>query len=213
MSGYTLAALLAVILNAFLSHDQLYTWGWRIPFLCALPLGAVGAWLRASLEDSPAFNTIKSQGKAEKAPLMWTIRHAWRAMLLCIGMVVMLNVAYYTVLKYMPSYLKTELGISKFDSDLVSLCVLVGIAILLPFLGALSDRIGRRPVWLMASGGFILFSIPAFYLMQLGSIWWAFGGLAIIGFFTAFVGSVVASTLPGIFRTSTRNTGFSISYN
>src|SRR5699024_11159677 len=140
-----------VIPDAISSHDQLYTWAWRVPVLCALPLGAVGAWLRTSLEHSPAFKTITSQGMAEKAPLTWTIRHAWRAMLLCIGMVVMLNVAYYTVLKYMPSYLKTELGISKFDSDLVSLCVLVGIAILLPILGALSDWIGRRPVWLMAS--------------------------------------------------------------
>src|SRR5699024_6921429 len=125
----------------------------------------------------------------------------------------MLNVAYYVVLKYMPSYFKDELGISKFDSNLISLCVLAGIGILIPFMGALSDKVGRRPVWLAASAGFIILSVPAFYLMQTGNLWLAFAGLAIIGIFTAFVGSVVASTLPAIFRTSVRNTGFSISYN
>src|SRR5699024_3199832 len=88
MTGYTLAAVLAVILNEFLIHDQWYTWGCRIPFLSAVPLGAIGAWQRVSLEDSPAFNTSKSEGKAEKAPLLWTIRHAWRHMLLCLGMVI-----------------------------------------------------------------------------------------------------------------------------
>lgn len=213
MVGYSLAAILAVLLNLFLSDEALHSWGWRVPFLCALPLGAIGAWLRLNLEDSPAFKALESAGEAEKAPLLWSIRHAWRSMLACIGMVIMLNVAYYTVLKYMPSYLKTELGISKFDSNLVSLCVLLGIMVVIPFMGALSDRVGRRPIWFAASAGFILLSIPAFYLMQLGSLWLAFAGLAIIGFFTAFVGSVVASTLPAIFFTAVRNTGFSISYN
>ncbi len=125
MTGYFLAAALAVVLTAFLSDDALHAWGWRVPFLCALPLGAVGAWLRVGLEESRAFNVVKAEGKAEKAPLLWTLRHAWRSMLLCFGMVIMLNVAYYTVLKYMPSYFKTELGVSKFNSDLISLGVLV----------------------------------------------------------------------------------------
>ena len=213
MAGYTLAAVLAVLLTGFLSEEALQSWGWRIPFLVGLPLGAVGLWLRTNLEDSPAFNAVKSEGKAEKAPLLWTIRHAWRSMLLCIGMVIMLNVAYYTVLKYMPTYFKDELGMSKFNSDLVSMGITVGILVLVPLLGPISDRIGRKPVWLTASGGFILLSTPAFYLMSLGSFWWTFLGLGILGFFTAVVASVVASTLPAIFRTQVRSTGFSISYN
>src|SRR5699024_827822 len=66
MAGYTLAAILAVLLTGFLSEEALQSWGWRIPFLVGLPLGAVGLWLRTNLEDSPAFNAVKSEGKAEK---------------------------------------------------------------------------------------------------------------------------------------------------
>lgn len=213
MTGYSLAAILSLILSAFLGDEAWHTWGWRVPFLCAIPLGAVGAWIRVKLEDSPAFNELRESGESEKTPLRATFRSAWRTMLLCVGMVVMLNVAYYTVLKYMPSYLTTQLGMSETTSLLLSLAILIGILILLPLLGWLSDKIGRKPIWYGASAGFILLSYPAFYLMHMSSAWLPFVGLAIIGLFTAFVGSVVASTLPAIFRTNVRNGGFSISYN
>src|SRR5699024_7591751 len=152
-------------------------------------------------------------GESEKTPLRATFKSAWRTMLLCVGLVIMLNVAYYMVLKYMPSYLTSRLGMSEFQADLMSLGVLVFILVLLPFLGWLSDQVGRKPMWFAASAGFILLDYLAFWLMHLGGSWLPFLGLAILAFFTAIVGSVVASTLPALFRTNVRNGGFSISYN
>lgn len=212
MIGYILAAVLAVVLSAFLGDEAWHTWGWRVPFLCAIPLGAVGAWLRLKIEDSPAFQELQDAGESEKTPLRMTFKSAWRTMLLCVGLVIMLNVAYYTVLKYMPSYLTTRLDMSEFKADMLSLGILVFILILLPFLGWLSDKIGRKPIWYAASAGFIGLCYLAFYLMHLGG-WLPYVGLLMIALFTAFVGSVVASTLPAIFRTNVRNGGFSIAYN
>lgn len=213
MVGYILAAVLALVLSAVLGHDAWHTWGWRVPFLCAIPLGLLGLWMRSNLEDSPAFNELKESGESEKTPLRTTFKSAWRTMLLCVGLVIMLNVAYYMVLKYMPSYLTTRLGMSEFEADLLSLGILIFILILLPFLGWLSDKIGRKPMWFAASAGFIGLDYLAFWLMHQGGSWLPFLGLAILAFFTAIVGSVVASTLPALFRTNVRNGGFSIAYN
>lgn len=213
LAGYSFAAILALGLNAALSTEAMHSWGWRIPFLIAAPLGIFGLWLRVKLDDSPAFNQLKQSGEVEQAPLRSTIAHHWRHMLLCLGLVVVLNVAYYTALKYMPSYLTSRLGISEFDSILLSLAILVGMLILVTILGRISDRVGRRPVLFAACAGLILFSVPAFYLMSLHSFWWSLTGLGIVGFFVVFLAGVMPATLPAIFPTNIRNGGFTISYN
>lgn len=213
LTGYSFAAVLALVLNAALSTEAMHAWGWRIPFLIAAPLGIFGLWLRVKLDDSPAFNNLKRDGEVEKTPLRSTITHHWQQMLRCLGLVVVLNVAYYTVLKYMPSYLTSRLGISELNSILLSLAILVGMLILVTVLGRISDRVGRRPVLFAACGGMILFSIPAFYLMSLNSFWLSLAGLGIVGFFVVFLAGVMPATLPSIFPTNVRNGGFTISYN
>lgn len=213
MTGYSVAAVLSLILNGLLSQEAMQAWAWRIPFLCALPIGLVGLYLRTHLEDSPTFNSLKDSGESEKTPMRTTFKYHWRSMLLCVGMVIMLNVGYYVVLKYMPSYLTKQLGMSEFRSLVLSLAILIFIGILIPCFGRLSDTIGRRPMWFIACAGFLLGCLPAFYLMHLGTFATSIGGLAILAIVIAIVGGNVASTLPPIFRTNVRGTGFNISYN
>lgn len=213
LAGYSFAAILALVLNGILSTEAMHAWGWRIPFLIAAPLGVFGIWLRLRLDDSPVFNQLKKADKVEQTPLRSTITQYWRQMLLCLGLVVILNVAYYTVLKYMPSYLTSRLGISEFNSILLSLAILVGMLALVTVLGRISDRIGRKPVLFAACGGILLFSLPAFYLMSLHSFWLSLAGLAIVGFFVVFLAGVMPATLPAIFPTNIRNGGFTIAYN
>ncbi|GAB3682104.1 MFS transporter [Salinisphaera aquimarina] len=213
LTGYSFAAILALILDGFLGNDAMTSWGWRIPFLMAAPMGIFGVWLRLHLEDSPAFKELQDSGEVEQAPFRTLFAHHWRTMMLCLGLVLVLNVAYYTVLKYMPSYFTSQLDISEFNSVLLSLGILVGMLLLVTPLGRLSDKIGRKPLLYIACGGLIVFSIPGFYLMSLGSLWLAFAGLALIAFFVVFLSGVMPSTLPAIFRTNVRNGGFTISYN
>lgn len=212
LAGYSLAAILAAVLTALLSSEAMLSWGWRIPFLMAAPMGVFGLYLRLRLEDSPAFNQAREAGEVAQAPLRETLTEHWRAMVLCFGIVIVWNVAYYTALKYMPSYLTVRLNIGETQALLLSLGVLVGMMVLLTFIGRLSDRIGRKPVLLTACIGLLLFSYPAFALMQ-GGAGLEFAGLAIIGFFVVLLSGTLPATLPAIFSTRVRNGGFTIAYN
>ncbi|MCO6442248.1 MAG: MFS transporter [Nitrococcus mobilis] len=212
LGGYALAAILAAVLAASLSSEAMLAWGWRIPFLMAAPMGLFGLYLRLKLEDSPAFKQAQEAGEVAQAPLREMVTEHWRSLLLCIGVVLVWNVAYYTVLKYMPSYLTTRLNTSELQSLLLSLGVLLGMMVLLTFIGRLSDRIGRRPVLIVACLGLLFFSYPAFALMQ-GGTGMEFVGLAIVGFFVVLLSGTLPATLPAIFFTRVRNGGFTISYN
>ena len=88
-------------------RDPMHAWGWRIPFLLALPLGLVGLYVRLKLEDTPAFKEIDKSGDKSGSPLKETLTRHWRMILNLIGIVILLNVADYTLLTFMPSYLTT----------------------------------------------------------------------------------------------------------
>ncbi|HEY2765213.1 MAG TPA: MFS transporter [Pseudonocardiaceae bacterium] len=216
LSGFTAGAILATVLTIELPTEAMNSWGWRVPFLVALPLGVIGLYLRLRLDESPAFKELEQRAAtdtAPRAPLREALTKHWRDMLICVGIVILINVADYTVLTYMPSYLTGVLHISDQTSLWMSVVVMLAMmAIILP-LGALSDRIGRKPLMLVSAIGYLLFSYPAFLLLSMGSPLSTLFGLAIIGFFLVCILAVIGSTLPAIFDTRVRYAGFAVSYN
>jgi MHS family proline/betaine transporter-like MFS transporter len=213
LAGYSIGALIVTGLTAVLPAEAMSSWGWRIPFLLAGPLGLFGLYLRLRLEESAAFRTIEGEGEVTKAPLKEAIAGNWRYILLCMGLVLILNVAYYDVLSYMPSYLSEELGIGNTEALLAIVGVMIGMMGLAPALGHLSDKIGRKPVLLAACGGFIVLSLPAFWLLQAGNAIDLVAGLAVLGLLTVMLAGIMPSTLPAIFPTKNRYAGFAIAYN
>lgn len=213
LAGYILSGALVAVLTACLSAEEMHQWGWRVPFLVAAPLGLVGLYLRLRLEDSPVFRQLESAGQVSKTPLRETFRHHGRAMLLCIGLVIILNVAYYTVLKYMPSYLITQLQIGELESLLLSLGMMAGMLLLVVFIGRLSDRIGRKPILYAACLGFMLLAWPAFHFMLQGQTGLTIAGLTILGLLVVLLSGVMPAALPAIFPSQVRYGGFAVSYN
>lgn len=214
LGGFTTGAVLVTSLTLTLSDTAMSSWGWRIPFLIALPLGMIGLYLRLRLDETPVFHEYASTPhQATRSPLRAAVTEHWRQMLLCLGLVVLLNVADYTLLVYLESYLTQVLDISR-ESALLRICgvLLVMMVVILP-LGALSDRIGRKPLLLTSGLGFLLGSYPAFWLLSRGNPGAVLLGLAMIGFFLVCYLAVVGSTLPAIFDTQVRYAGFAISYN
>ncbi|HYW03058.1 MAG TPA: MFS transporter [Gammaproteobacteria bacterium] len=213
LAGYSLGALIVTGLTLALPHAAMVSWGWRVPFLLAGPLGLFGLYLRLRLEDSVAYRDLADAGRVTGAPLKEAVSANWRLILLCMGLVLILNVAYYDVLSYLPSYLQEQVHIGGTRSLLVLVAVMVGMMGLAPVLGHLSDSIGRKKVLLAACGGFIVFSVPAFWMLQTGITWLLVSGLAILGLLTVMLAGIMPSTLPAIFPTRNRYAGFAIAYN
>jgi MHS family proline/betaine transporter-like MFS transporter len=214
LAGFAGGAGLVTLFSLTLPHDAMAEWGWRIPFILALPLGLVGLYLRLRLHETPAFDECAAAHRgANNSPLREVLTDNRREALICIWLVVLLNTADYTVLVYLQGHLTQVLGISS-ESALLTLCaMLAGMMLLIVPLGSLSDRIGRKPLLLASGFGFLLFSWPAFWLLARNHPATTAAGLAIIGFFLVCYLAVVGSTLPAIFDTKVRYTGFAISYN
>ncbi|TDN49482.1 MFS transporter [Scandinavium goeteborgense] len=204
---------LVFILTASLGETAMNDWGWRIPFLVAGPLGWVGLYLRQHLEDSPEFKAVVQSGKTESKPLRAAVMKAWGALLFCVGFVVLKAVGHWTLQTFMPGYLSTELHFSKLNAYAITTIGLFGIAVLVPFMGWLSDKYGRKPLMLAGCAGFILFSYPAMMVMAQGNMLSAVLAMLLLGAFIAAFDGACSAAMAELFPTSVRYGGLSIAYN
>jgi MFS transporter, MHS family, proline/betaine transporter len=213
LGGYVLGASLATAVQLGLSQEALTAWGWRIPFLIAGPLGVIGLYLRTRLEDTPAFRHCAEEGKTTRTPFTETIRTVWPQILNLIGFVILLNVAVYTLLTYMPTYLTQVLEISDTESLLVIIGVMLGMMVVIAPVGALSDRVGRRPLLLASAVGFLLLSYPAITLIGMRDPLPVTVGMIILALLLVLMLGTIGSALPAMFPTRNRYGGFSIGYS
>ncbi|WP_025098585.1 glycine betaine/L-proline transporter ProP [Burkholderia sp. A1] len=216
--GYVMGAGVVALLSALLSHEALLSWGWRVPFLVAGPLGLIGLYIRMKLEETPAFKRQaelrEAQDKAmPKVNFRETLGRHWRAMLLCVGLVLIFNVTDYMALSYLPSYLSSTLH---FDESHGLMLVLLVMVLMMPMTlaaGRLSDLVGRKPVMLAGCIGLLALSIPALMLIRTGEMLPVFGGLLILGVLLSCFCGVMPSALPALFPTEIRYGALAIGFN
>ncbi|MFJ5259464.1 glycine betaine/L-proline transporter ProP [Streptomyces sp. NPDC088387] len=215
LAGYVAGAGLVTLMTALLSSDDLLSWGWRIPFLIAGPMGIVGLYLRMRLEETPAFaaEVEKAEADRPRVPLREMVTGQWRALLLCVGLVLVFNVTDYMLLSYLPSYLTSELKYDETHGLLVVLGVMVLMMAVQPFAGMLSDRVGRRPVIAVGCAGFLLLSVPALLLIREGSLLAVALGTGALGLLLVCFTSAMPSALPALFPTRVRYGSLSIGFN
>ncbi|MFF7853427.1 MFS transporter [Streptomyces sp. NPDC007904] len=174
-AGQLLATGVLSLLTALLSDAAFESWGWRIPFLLSGVLVIVGLWIRLSVDESPVFKQALAQAEARKAdataerlPIVAVLRHHWRDVLVAMGARMAENISYYVITAFILVYATTSAGVSK-QTALNS--VLIASALhfaVIPAWGALSDRIGRRPVYLIGAAGVGLWMFPFFALIDTG---------------------------------------------
>ncbi len=215
LAGYIGGAGLVTLMTALLSADDLTSWGWRIPFLIAGPMGIIGLYLRMRLEETPAFaaEAEKSEESRPKVPLREMITGQWRALLLCMALVLVFNVTDYMLLSYMPSYLTSELKYDETHGLLVVLGVMALMMIVQPFAGALTDRVGRRPVIAAGCAGFLCLSVPALLLIRQGSLLAVALGMGALGLLLVCFTAAMPAALPALFPTRVRYGSLSIGFN
>ncbi|RWR01386.1 citrate-proton symporter [[Pantoea] beijingensis] len=138
------AALLGLLLNHMLEKDQVTEWGWRIPFIIGCMIVPFLFWIRRMLEETAAFSQRKHHPPMRE--IMRSVASNWALVLAGMLMVVTTTVMFYMITAFTPTYGKTVLMLSDRASFLVTLCVGISNLFWLPVMGALSDRVGRRPL-------------------------------------------------------------------
>ncbi|MFF0746047.1 MFS transporter [Streptomyces sp. NPDC004111] len=167
--GNLLATGVLALLAAVQTEEAFLSWGWRIPFLLSGVLVVIGLWIRVSVSESPVFLAAQAKAQAEAArglkeqpPVVEVFRRNWREVLTAIGTRFGENISYYLLTSFLLVYVTTHLGLPK--STALN-AVLIGSAVhfvTIPLWGALSDRIGRRPVTLIGSVGMAVWAFVFF---------------------------------------------------
>jgi MHS family proline/betaine transporter-like MFS transporter len=210
--GFGSGLLLVQFLSFALSEDALVSWGWRIPFLLAGPLGLIGLYIRLRLEDTPEFRALENAGQVSQTPFRETITQNWREILQVGGIAILQNVAFYLVLTYVQTYV-IQLGYPRASATLSTALTILLTMALLPLLGAFSDRNGRKPLLIASSVGFALLSYPLFWFMSTGGLPSVVLGHMALGVLLALFISVNMTVLVELLPTRVRVGGFSIGYN
>jgi len=211
--GFLLGAVTVTLLQALLPDGAMDDYGWRIPFLVAGPLGIVGLYIRMKLDDSPAFAALSEADDVAESPLKEAVTTAWVPILRVIALLVIHNVGFYVVFTYLPTYFIKTLQFSKTDSFVsLTMACAVMLVLVLP-LGALSDRIGRRPLLIAGSACFAVLAYPAFLLLNSGSLANAMLAHCLLAAFEAMFVAVSLVAAAEQFATRVRYSGLSVGYN
>ena len=192
------------------------------PFFVAGPLGLLGLYLRHAAEETPAFTQQlekmeqEDRDAVQERPAV-SFREIFskyrKALLVCIGMVLVTNITYYMLLTYMPTYLSSSLGYSEEHGVLIIVVVMIGMLFVQPVVGFFSDKIGRKPFLRVGSVGLLLIAVPAFMFVGSDNTGLIFLGLLFIAVFLNCLTGVMASTLPALFPTRIRYSALASSFN
>ena len=212
--GVPVGLLLSTAVFSFftrLPQDQFLSWGWRVPFLLSIVLVGVGLYIRLSILETPAFARLKESRREVRQPVLEVLRHYPKQILLAAGARVAENGSFYIYSVFSLTYATQYAG---FDRTVVLNAILIASAcdaIAIPLYGALSDRVGRRPVYMFGAVMTALFAFPFFWLIGSGRTWGLV--LAMLGSFVfshAAMYAPQAAFLSELFGTRVRYSGASL---
>lgn len=210
--GLALGNLVTSGLALGFSEEAFLSYGWRIPFVLSIVLVAIGMWIRNTVDETPSFKRVAAANTAKKVPLVETLTKHWRAVLIVIGAKFIETSTFFLFATFTVSYL-VGLGFERVHAlNSVLIAALIAVPVMLYF-GSLSDRIGRKKVFLLGTVAMVIYTVPYFWLLNQGS--WVVATLAVvIGFAIIWstYGSVLGTFFAESFPADVRYTGVSLGY-
>lgn len=204
-AGLLLGSLTAAILSTLMSTTSLSEWGWRIPFLLGALLGPIGMYVRRSVHDAPTFE--KPAAAAPQIAARAFVASVFKAFMF----LVFWSVSSYMVAVYMATFASRYAHITSTQALWTSTLSLVIVMLVAPLMGALSDRVGRKPVLLVSCSFFALLSYPLYLFIVSGS---SFGAFVLVQLVMSVMFSMYSGVGPAalaeMFSTHVRSTGVSV---
>jgi MHS family proline/betaine transporter-like MFS transporter len=206
------------LLTLGLSEEHMNSFGWRIPFLAALPIGIVGLYMRVKLEDTPVFKELEKRQEAtgqqkRTNPFKHIGKDGLRNILIAAAFSAATGTGFYYFATYFNNFLGSTIGFPRPQAVLLSVISLAIYAVLCYFAGALSDRIGRKATYLIGIFGHAALVLPIFWLMATGNFGLALLGLAIYAISQAMINVMASVVIVEFFPPKIRLTAGSIGYN
>lgn len=205
--GSLLGSATAAVLTTVLTSEQMLAWGWRLPFVLGLVLLIVGVYIRRNVEETPSFEATREAAANEP------VASGVGLGALAFGFTIFWTIAYYALLAWMPTFTQKYAGLSPSQALWSNTVGLIAMVIAIPLWGALSDRIGRKPLLLASTISIGVLAWPLFYLMS------TTGGLAVVmpvqilfGVLLALYSGPGPAAISEIFPTHLRSTWMSAGY-
>lgn len=209
MLGSGVSALVGYLANGTTAE----LWAWRIPFVLGFALGLLGFYVRRSMPETPGFEKISATGKRVAHPILWTLLKSPASLLYAAGLVALPVAGFYMLFVYLSSYLTIYYKMPIGQVMLINTLTMMMLVVIIPVIGCLSDKVGRRPVLFGGALGFIFLSYPLFHLLQQASIATVFIAQSAFAILVALSYSIIPAVLVEMFPTSVRYTGLSLPYN
>lgn len=213
-AGLLLSTLAFSLASNNMSNETFLAWGWRIPFLLSAVLVLIGLYVRMKLSESPVFlEEVIAKEQQEKMPVLTVLREQKKPLLLTIGMKLLQNAVFYIYTVFVLSYITGTLKMDRsVGLNAVMISSVVGF-VTLPFWAYLSDKIGRKPVYLFGTIASTLFVFPFFWMADTRSVLWITVGVVIgLNILHDAVYGPQAVYYSELFGTKIRLSGASIGY-
>ncbi|MBZ5201483.1 MHS family MFS transporter [Planomicrobium chinense] len=204
---------LALWIMTLLPNGAFMTWGWRVPFILSAFLVIFGLWIRKGIDETPEFKAVQASGEIPKLPIVDTLKYHWREVLIAIGAKVVETAPFYIFGTFVVSYATTNLGFSQ-TATLGSVMIATVITtILIPIMGSLSDKIGRKKMYIAGAVAMALYAFPYFWMLHQGSVLLLVVATIIgLGIIWAPITAVLGTMFSEIFDAKVRYTGVTLGY-
>lgn len=213
-NGSNIGVLIAVVacttMSGLLDNQSFNLFGWRILFISGGVLGLIGLWLRRDLRESDTFLTLQKNIKEAYFPLKYVLKYQRQHVLRVILLLFISACGSYTLMGYISTYLHEFLQLPLNQAYQMQTLFIILSLLFLPLFAFLSDRVGRKPVLLFSTIGYLLFALPSFWLLQTIQAWWVL--LPLIIFYSAEQ-AVTPAVIVEMFPGKGRYTGISMGYN
>ena len=219
-AGASVVAATTMVTTSLWGESAMLDGGWRIPFLIALPLGILAISLRRRIPESPSFEVAHVRTATEDVDPIFVrhnlpniMKHYWPQILIGCAIVAADGTAGYMLTSYMPTFLETQIGSNAVHTAVAAVVVLVLQALLIPVVARWSDRIGRRPIYAMATIGNLVLLVPAFALMHVGTLWSLYLAFFLVMVPSAFFLSLTGAVMSELFPTASRYGCVGVTHN